>query len=324
MRYREFSQKRNLNEFAPGNGESGRWYTDDQMTDLVGDGWWNDLDVSGAVSKQHMIQEAQSWLEDQGYSVHVLNVKVNDDDCEWFIEGSFHNSGFAKKGVAEGLSFNNKRGKWEWDDGTRVSPDELTPAQKQRVQKWKDANPGKRPSRAGVPDTREPARGFGGRVFDEGAESSLNEFAPGDDGDEDDGDSGARQAHFVFHDKGRVRKGSVFIFPGEFTDVEYSLDGMVYTKTDMTNVTDYDEFITNAKDFIDEIIQLDGDGNHFVEKEEGLDEAKYMGRDVTLGVPVKHGEHYFVYQRDPITHKVKKVVHKDPVKKVSKVRTIRK
>ena len=91
-----------LSEFAPGSGggESGRWYTDDQMTDLVGDGWWNDLDVSGDISKQQMIQEAQAWLDDQGYSVHVLNCKVNDDDMEWFIEGSFQNSGFAKKGLS--------------------------------------------------------------------------------------------------------------------------------------------------------------------------------------------------------------------------------
>ena len=98
-----YNQQGSLKEFAPGNGggESGRWYTDDQMTDLVGDGWWNDLDVSGDIPKQQMIQEAQAWLDDQGYSVQVLNCKVNDDDMEWFIEGSFQNSRFAKKGVAE-------------------------------------------------------------------------------------------------------------------------------------------------------------------------------------------------------------------------------
>jgi hypothetical protein len=95
-----------LNEFAPGSGsgESGRWYTDDQMTDLVGDGWWNDLDVSGDIPKEQMIQQAQAWLDDQGYSVQVLNCKVNDDDMEWYIEGSFQNSRFANKGVAEGLN----------------------------------------------------------------------------------------------------------------------------------------------------------------------------------------------------------------------------
>ena len=95
--------KKGLKEFAPGSGggESGRWYTDDQMTDIVGDGWWNDLDVSGNISKQEMIEQAQAWLDDQGYSVQVLNCRLNDDDMDWFIEGSFHNPGFAKKGVAE-------------------------------------------------------------------------------------------------------------------------------------------------------------------------------------------------------------------------------
>jgi len=86
----------NLNEFAAG-GDSGRWYTDDQMTDLVGDGWWQDMDVSGAnigvpdseVPKKYMIQQAQRWLKRQGYSVQVLNCKANDDDMEWYIEGAF-------------------------------------------------------------------------------------------------------------------------------------------------------------------------------------------------------------------------------------------
>jgi len=75
----------NLKEFAPGSsgGESGRWYTDDQMTDIVGDGWYNDLDVSGDIPKQQMIQQAQDWLDDQ------------------YIEGSFYNPRFAKKGVVE-------------------------------------------------------------------------------------------------------------------------------------------------------------------------------------------------------------------------------
>jgi hypothetical protein len=72
------------------------------MTDIVGDGWWQDLDISGNIPKQAMIQEAQAWLDDQGYSVQVLNVRLNDDDTDWFIEGSFNNPNFAKKGMAEG------------------------------------------------------------------------------------------------------------------------------------------------------------------------------------------------------------------------------
>jgi hypothetical protein len=51
-----------------------------------------------------------------------------------------------------------------------------------------------------------------------------------------------------------------------------------------------------------------------------VQEATYHGREVTLGVPVKQGQHYFVYQRDPISQKVKKVIHKEPVKKVRQVR----
>ena len=126
-----------LSEFAPGSGggESGRWYTDDQMTDIVGDGWWQDMDVSGAnigvpdseVPKQYMIQQAQAWLDDQGYSVQVLNCKANsDDDMAWFIEGNFRNPGFAKKGVAEARNGDTNfgstvgHGSWVVYDGSKV------------------------------------------------------------------------------------------------------------------------------------------------------------------------------------------------------------
>jgi hypothetical protein len=129
----------NLKEFAPGSGgESGRWYTDDQMTDIVGDGWWQDLDVSGNMPKQAMIQEAQAWLDDQGYSVQVLNCKLNDDDMEWYIQGSFDNPGFANEGVAEGSAdtvmfeidsenaYNHVMKQFgsvvEWDGDTMVAP----------------------------------------------------------------------------------------------------------------------------------------------------------------------------------------------------------
>ena len=125
MRAKEFT----LTEFASGNsgGESGRWYTDDQMTDIVGDGWWQNLDVSGAnigvldseVPKKYMIQQAQAWLDDQGYSVQVLNCKVNDDDMEWYIEGSFQNSRFAKKGIAEAKA--DPTGSWVVYKGSKVT-----------------------------------------------------------------------------------------------------------------------------------------------------------------------------------------------------------
>ena len=108
-------------EFAPGSGdgESGRWYTDDQMTDLVGDGWWEDMDVAGNISKQQMIQQAQAWLDDQGYSVQVLNAKLNDDDMDWFIQGSFYNPNFAKKGVTEAKA--DPTGSWVVYKGSKVT-----------------------------------------------------------------------------------------------------------------------------------------------------------------------------------------------------------
>ena len=114
-------KEQGLKEFAPGagGGESGRWYTDDQITDIVGDGWYNDLDVSGDIPKQQMIQQAQAWLDDQGYNVQVLNCKVNDDDMEWYIEGSFQNSRFAKKGMAEAKA--DPTGTWVVYDGSKIT-----------------------------------------------------------------------------------------------------------------------------------------------------------------------------------------------------------
>ena len=66
-----------VREFAPPDGESGRWYTDDQIANIVGDGWWQDMDISGAnigvpdsdVPKAYMIQQAQRWLKRQGQDV---------------------------------------------------------------------------------------------------------------------------------------------------------------------------------------------------------------------------------------------------------------
>lgn len=52
----------------------------------------------------------------------------------------------------------------------------------------------------------------------------------------------------------------------------------------------------------------------------GLNEATYKGREVNLGVPVKHGEHFFVYQKDPITLRVKKIILKDPTKKIKQIK----
>jgi hypothetical protein len=69
--------------------------------------------------------------------------------------------------LTSGLKFNDKRGRWEWDDGTVVEPEQLSTKEKQKVQQWKAANPGKRPSSSRRSNTRgENTRhgsGFGGR-----------------------------------------------------------------------------------------------------------------------------------------------------------------
>ena len=108
---RNCKPNKKINEFATGRGGdgSGRWYTDDEMTELVGDGWWEEMDISGAsigvpdgdLPKEYMMHQAQAWLDDRGYNVEVHNIRLNDDDCDWFIAGDFHNPGFAKKGVHE-------------------------------------------------------------------------------------------------------------------------------------------------------------------------------------------------------------------------------
>lgn len=51
------------------------------------------------------------------------------------------------KHIKEAFTFNDKKGRWEWDDGTSYRMDELTPAQKARIEKWKKDNPGKKPAK---------------------------------------------------------------------------------------------------------------------------------------------------------------------------------
>lgn len=94
-----------LNEFAPGDGNGeGRWYTDDQMIDMVGPDWAPE-DDAGHLNLAQILQDAQAWLDDQGYSVAVEDVQIDPDGgYRWKIYGEFYNPRFAKKdqGVAEG------------------------------------------------------------------------------------------------------------------------------------------------------------------------------------------------------------------------------
>jgi hypothetical protein len=106
-----------LNEFAPGGtggGDSGRWYTDDELADIIGDDWLEDFDVShdefnidthGEKAKQNLASYANSWFDDKGYNVNVLGVDHNevDHNLKWYIVGSFHNPRFANEGMAESM-----------------------------------------------------------------------------------------------------------------------------------------------------------------------------------------------------------------------------
>lgn len=94
----------------------------------------------------------------------------------------------------------------------------------------------------------------------------LNELAPTDDRNDGDEEDDAMEAKFTVFIKGKPQTGTVRIFPGDTTEVEYHLNGKIYIKSDMENVDDYDDFIENAAGYIQEIIQLKGDGHHFVEE----------------------------------------------------------
>ena len=109
-----------LNEFVTGNGdeESGRWYTDSELADIIGDDWFEDFDPSndgfnmdahGEKAKKNLVGYANAWFDDRGYNVNVLGVENNevDHDLQWYIVGSFYNPGFAKKDAVEGNISNN-------------------------------------------------------------------------------------------------------------------------------------------------------------------------------------------------------------------------
>ena len=87
-----------LNEFAPGDGSGeGRWYTDDQMIDMVGPDWAPE-DDEGHLTLGQRLQDAQAWLDDQGYSVIVEDVQIDPEGgYRWKIYGEFYNPRFASK-----------------------------------------------------------------------------------------------------------------------------------------------------------------------------------------------------------------------------------
>ena len=102
-----------LNELAPGFGGDGRWYTDYEIADIVGEDWLaDDLFSSGAnmsrygdAGKEQLKQEAQEYLEEQGYSVEVLDVRDDEDHLSWLISGPMMRLG--EQGMAEGKKCNH-------------------------------------------------------------------------------------------------------------------------------------------------------------------------------------------------------------------------
>jgi hypothetical protein len=97
--------------------------------------------------------------------------------------------------------------------------------------------------------------------------NALLEFEDDRDDGDGDGEEEYMEAKFRFVLRGVKYAGIVRVFPGgNETTVEYDLNGRRYTKTmDSSSVDDYDEFIRNAKGFIQEINMLKGDGHHSVE-----------------------------------------------------------
>lgn len=104
--------------------------------------------------------------------------------------------------------------------------------------------------------------------------SEVNELAP-TDRDDDDNEDGALEASFTVFKQGKAHTGTVVVYPGTVTEVEYHLDDKVYRKSNMQNVDDYDDFIEDAAGYIQEIAQLNGDGNHSVESAQ-LNELMFM------------------------------------------------
>jgi len=119
-----------LNEFAipgGGDGDSGRWYNDDELADIIGDDWFEDFDVSndgfnidayGEKAKKNLVGYANTWFDDKGYNVNVMGVEHNDvdHDLQWYIVGSFHNPRFANEGMAGKVVFSgtgDNGGKYE-------------------------------------------------------------------------------------------------------------------------------------------------------------------------------------------------------------------
>jgi hypothetical protein len=99
------AKNKGLKEFAPSGGGGGRWYSDDQLYDIIGEDWLEAFDVSGdrgnidlngERARLFLAQEAESWLTDRGYRVNVLDVRDDGDELSWYIQGPLY------RGLSEG------------------------------------------------------------------------------------------------------------------------------------------------------------------------------------------------------------------------------
>jgi vacuolar-type H+-ATPase subunit D/Vma8 len=73
---------------------------------------WAPEDDAGHLSLGQRLQDAQAWLDDQGYSVVVEDVQIDPEGgYRWKIYGEFYNPRFAKKdqGVAEGAEEDSEK-----------------------------------------------------------------------------------------------------------------------------------------------------------------------------------------------------------------------
>jgi hypothetical protein len=109
----------------------------------------------------------------------------------------------------EAFTFNVKKGRWEWDDGTSYSMSELTPAQKERVKQWKLENPGKRPGRPPANTDRQP-NNYGTRGFREQAMDEAKKSKPDYPDIDKDGDRKESMKKAADDKKGQSTAGTVF------------------------------------------------------------------------------------------------------------------
>jgi hypothetical protein len=103
-----------LYEFAVNDDDAGKWYSDEEMVSIVGKHWKTDQDTR--LDPEQLVADAQDWLEKNGYTVEVVDVKRYENTFYWYIKGTIYKnlrenkmrykefSASKKQRVAEGLS----------------------------------------------------------------------------------------------------------------------------------------------------------------------------------------------------------------------------